>query len=54
MDRSIPNEHLKSGVAKPAPAAGLRRGGSVTLPAGATQEDIDNALRQPAAEQETQ
>jgi hypothetical protein len=54
MGRPVPNEHRRPAVDKPAPTAGLRRGGSVTLPAGATQEDIDNALRQPAAEQETQ
>ena len=52
MDRSVPNEHRKSGVAERAPAAGLRRGGSVTLPAGAKQEDIDNALRKPAVAEE--
>jgi hypothetical protein len=31
----------------------MRHGGSVTLPEGASEEDIDNALRQPAAEQES-
>ena len=38
--------------AEPAPSA-LRRGGSVTLPSDASPEDIENALRQPAAEEES-
>ncbi len=51
MERPVPNERREPRVEAP---VGLRRGGSVTLPAGATQEQIDNALRQPAAEQESQ
>ena len=50
MGSPIPNESRRPAVAEP---AALRRGGSVSLPAGATQEEIDNALRQPAAEEES-
>jgi hypothetical protein len=46
MGRSVPNEPRRS-VVKPNPS-GLRRGGSVTLEEGASQEEIDNALREPA------
>lgn len=51
MDRPVSNERHKPRVAEQAPEpAGLRHGGSVVLPAGATQEQIDNALRGPASE----
>jgi hypothetical protein len=46
MGRPVPNESRRPvGVAKP---NALRRGGSVTLPKGASQEEIENALREPA------
>ena len=54
MERPVPNERrqprVKEQAAEP---ARLRRGGSVTLPAGASDEEIDNALRNPAAEEES-
>lgn len=55
MERPVSNERRQPRVAEQAPApARLRRGGSVELPAGATPDQIDNALRQPAAEEESQ
>lgn len=55
MASPVPNESRRPAVKKSEPPAQpLRHGGSVTLPAGATEEDIDNALRRVAAEQEQQ
>lgn len=43
MEDSVPDEAVGPAVA----VAPLRTGGSVTLPEGATDDDIDNALRAP-------
>ena len=53
MAGPVPNEHSRPAVKAEKAKPGLRRGGSVTLPANASQEDIDNALRKPAAEEES-
>lgn len=46
MARTVSDEPRRSvNVTDPAP---VRRGGSVTLPEGASPEDIDGALRKPA------
>ena len=56
MDRAVPDESRQPRVKKQErqrQTMRLRQGGSITLPAGATEEDIDNALRLPAAEEES-
>lgn len=56
MDRPVPDESRKPRVKKQErqrQTMRLRSGGTVTLPEGASEEETDNALRLPAAEEES-